>query len=60
MLFKYWWIDMNKNKKPTRNKFNPVAKNARKFNKFMVHSDKYKELRSGHIKHKGRHFDKDV
>ena len=51
---------MNKNKKPIRNKFNPVAKNARKFNKFMVHSDKYKEFKSGHIKHKGRHFDKDV
>ena len=43
-----------------QNKFNPVAKNARRFNKYMVHSDKYKEFKKGHIKHKGRHFDKDV
>jgi len=42
-----------------RNKNNPVAKNARKFNKFMVHSDKYKESKRGYKKHKGE-TDKDV
>jgi len=43
-----------------RNRFNPVAKHASKFNKYMVHSDKYKEFKGGYIKHKGRHHDKDV
>ena len=41
-------------------KSNPVAKNARKFNKSMIHSDQYKESKKGYIKHKGRKTDKDV
>lgn len=41
-------------------KNNPVAKNARKFNKSMVYSDQYKKSKKGYIKHKGRNTDKDV
>ena len=41
-------------------KNNPVAKNARKVNKSMIHSDQYKESKKGYIKHKGRKTDKDV
>jgi hypothetical protein len=43
-----------------KNKSNPVAKNARKFNKHMIHSDKYKESKNGYNKHKGSTIDKDV
>jgi len=35
---------------------NLVAKNARRFNKAAVHTDRKKALRRGAVKHKGKVF----
>lgn len=46
--------NINKSTVPEANKNNPVAKNARKFNKAAVHTDRKKAVKRGYTKHKGK------